>query len=77
MIMIHKRSQDYEDHQRLEKKWKVKLIHYILIKYGTFLNYPVDGKIIGSKWMFKRKYDADRHMEQHKAWLVAQRTVRC
>ena len=34
-------------------------------------------KAISSKWVFKRKYDADGHMEQHKDRLVAQRIVRC
>ena len=34
---------------------------------------PSGQKAIGSKWVFKRKYDAVGHIEQHKDRLVAQR----
>ena len=45
---------------RTEKKqWRVKSIPSILIKYGILLNHPVNVKDIGSKWVFKRKYDAN------------------
>ena len=33
---------------------------------------PSDRKIIGSKWVFKRKIDANGVVERHKARLVAQ-----
>ena len=33
---------------------------------------PRGRKAIGSKWVFKRKYDSDGNMKQHKARLVAQ-----
>ena len=33
---------------------------------------PKDHKTIGSKWVFKRKYDADGNKEYDKAQLVAQ-----
>ena len=33
---------------------------------------PKDRKAIGSKWVFKRKYDADGNLEYYKARLVAQ-----
>ena len=37
---------------------------------------PRSRKAIGSKWVFKQKYGANGHVEQHKARLVSQRTVR-
>ena len=33
---------------------------------------PPNRKIVGSKWIFKRKLDADGTVERYKAWLVAQ-----
>ena len=33
---------------------------------------PCGRKAIGSKWVFKRKYDSGGNMKQHKAQLVAQ-----
>ena len=33
---------------------------------------PEDRKAVGSKWVFKRKYDADGNVECHKTRLVAQ-----
>ena len=33
---------------------------------------PKDPKAIGSKWVFKRKYDADGNFKHNKARLVAQ-----
>ena len=38
---------------------------------------PSGQKVMGSKWMFKQKFDANRHMEQHKTQLVARGTIRC
>ena len=33
---------------------------------------PADRKVVGSKWIFKRKVDADGTVERYKACLVAQ-----
>ena len=33
---------------------------------------PADRKVVGSKWIFKRKVDADGTVERYKARLVAQ-----
>ena len=33
---------------------------------------PPRRKVIGSKWVFKRKHDADGNLEKYKARLVAQ-----
>ena len=41
-------------------------------KVWDFAELPYGRKAIGSKWVFKRKYDSDGNMKQHKARLVAQ-----
>ncbi len=33
---------------------------------------PKEKRIVGSKWIFKWKFGADRNVERYKAWLVAQ-----
>ena len=37
---------------------------------------PENRKPIGSKWVFKKKTEADRSIERYKAWLVAQGFLR-
>ncbi|WP_171480047.1 reverse transcriptase domain-containing protein, partial [Acinetobacter baumannii] len=38
----------------------------------SLVELPTNRKAIGSKWVYKTKYDADGHRERYKARLVAQ-----
>ena len=38
----------------------------------NMVDLPEDRKAVGSKWVFKRKRDADGNVERYKARLVAQ-----
>ena len=53
-------------------KWKEACKHEIgvLSKTWTLVPRPADRKVIGCKWVFKRKRDADGHVTRHRSRLV-------
>ncbi|GKC62685.1 retrotransposon protein, putative, ty1-copia subclass, partial [Tanacetum coccineum] len=44
-------------------------------KVWVLVELPPNGKIVGSKWLFKKKTDMDRAVHTYKAHLVAKRLL--